>query len=228
MENGQKTTPVTPPTGPRAQGTGGKTTQAPTNGDITSKTDTIVDIKAGMSIEEVVALDSKGMVLRFHLGKEFLELPDSIVTNLSRVNRLVYHQLAQAQSDYSPEADKDAKDLVVGATMGRARDKLEKLTLPKGRHYRWARPDRIEANKDRGYRITPADVATTFLGPKNGHHEIGAYGATPELVLMDCDQNLFEQHMKEKGKRNRELIADKRRAIDNDIIQAGGKPVGED
>ncbi len=216
----------------KAVGAGGapvvKTAAVPSQGEKTSPPDEYADINAGMSMSDVLVLDSKGKVLRFHPGKDFLTLDDETIRGLSRMNRLMYQQILQVQSDYSEEADKDLQSVVIGDNMGRATDKLEKLSLTdKGRHTRWARPDRVQKYLDMGYRITPASKATTFLGAKNGHHEIGRLGGTPELILMDCDQDIYLKRQVAKGRRNRDLVKDKMNAIDTVIEQVGGAPTKE-
>lgn len=176
--------------------------QSSKNGTITASGPSKYIIGLGIDPETVLRLDSNGDILNFEMKEGFLELSDTVLSKLSRENRTRY-EIAKEFHD-SWRGDEHAKLVeefkVDPMAKGSATDKLS-LKVQEDMDYYWAAPYNIEAYRAKGWHIASPDEAKTFLGPKGGHHEVGALGQT-ELVLMLRPKEISERNEKRKVEEN--------------------------
>lgn len=182
-----------------------------------------VIIGTGVNPENVIRLDQEGRILVFEMKEAFLPLEDSVLGQLSRENRLRYSMAKEFHDAW--RGDENAKLVeqfqVDRNLVGSATDKLTVKGTP-GMHVRWARPDKIEEYRAKGYKILGADEAQSFLGPKGGHHEVGKLGQT-ELVAMGIPEELFEKRMKAATKKNNDLAGAWKSMGLNEMQRAGAQ-----
>lgn len=174
--------------------------------------------------ESVLVLDSRGTTLLFEQGEKFLLLGEDTIRAMSAANKQRYAVTKQFQDTLRQEEDEDfVKSFVVDREfVGSAGDKLDKLTLRDGIQQRWARPDRVNAYLEKGYKVLSKEDATSYLGAKGGHHEISKNGKT-ELVLMGIPKKLFDESQKKKIEKNKDLAMAWRQSGVEALSQNGGK-----
>lgn len=174
----------------------------------TPKSPKSVVIGSTFDVARMVQLDSEGSELLFEQTEDFLVLSEEIVRQLSRENRQRYSLARQFHDTWRGQKDSDfAESFAVDKEfVGSASDKLNELTVRKGIHTRWARPDRVNRYLERGYKVLSPDDAQTFLGAKGSRHEISRNGKT-ELVLMGIPETMFEAEQKKKVKKNNEMAS---------------------
>lgn len=153
-----------------------------------------------MSFADVVEYDSKGIAIVFD-ANDLLQLDESQIRQLSHGTKMAYHLACQQSKMKNPVAEAFAKELgIEGPRYGRERDILDVRDTAET-HYRWTRPDRVDARKRAGYHIAGADEAQSFLGAEAGIHSVKNYGKT-ELVLMSCPKKQFDEHLKKQADDN--------------------------
>lgn len=175
---------------------------APENGTINVNLSKKYIVGTGVDPENIIRFDREGIVLVFEQTDKFLPLSEGVLESLSRENRLRYSMAKEFHDAW--RGDEHAKLVesfkVDRQMMGSARDKLKIKGSP-DMEIRWARPDNVERYRAKGYKVLSADEAESFLGPKDGHHEVGRLGDT-QLVAMGIPKAVFDQRAKEKAKKN--------------------------
>ena len=190
----------------------------------TTDTQRRVVIGSGFDTNEMLRLDSEGVVLLFEQKEDFLPLDDEIVKQLSQVNRYLYHAAKQFHEAYRGQDHDDfVKSFQINQQYsGTPREQLRFKKDPR-KYARWTRPDKVAARLAKGYRIVEKDEYNTFLGPQNGRHEIAKLGKT-ELVLMAQPIELRREHEKlVQEKTARETGRWKEDAL-REMARDGGKP----
>lgn len=179
-------------------------------------------VGTGMTVEDIVRLDKAGNVLLFEQKDDFLPLADDVVAGFTRENRLRYTMAKEYHDAWRGDehADLVEKFQVDPSMMGSATDKLT-ASIDGDMVTYWARPDKIEDYRAKGWKVASADEAKSFLGPKGGHHEVGRLGQT-ELVLMIKPKALWEKDQQKKIRKSKELAGAWKQAK-GEIDRAGGK-----
>lgn len=175
---------------------------APENGTINVNLSKKYIVGTGVDPENIIRFDREGIVLVFEQTDKFLPLSEGVLESLSRENRLRYSMAKEFHDAWrGDEHAKLVESFKVDKNMtGSARNKMEIQGAP-DMHIHWVRPDKIEATRARGYKVLGADEAISFLGPKDGHHEIGKLGDT-QLVAMGIPKATYEQRQREQVKKN--------------------------
>ena len=178
------------------QGEGPKGTEAPENVTINVNLSKKAIIGTGIDPENVLRWDREGIVLVFEQTDKFLPLSEGVLGSLSRENRLRYSMSKEFHDAWrGDEHAKLVEQFKVDKNMtGSARDKLTIEGSP-DMHIRWCAPYNIEKYRGLGYKVLGADEATSFLGAKDGHHEVGKLGQT-ELVAMGIPKVQYEKMVK--------------------------------
>ena len=179
-------------------------------------------VQTGMSEEDVVRLDKAGNVLMFEVKEKFLPLSDAVVGLLSRENKTRYTIAKEFHDAWRGDehAELVEKFQVDRSMSGSAGDKLTANVSRDLKEY-WARPEKIETYRAKGWKIASADEAKSFLGPKGGHHEVGKLGQT-ELVLMVKPKKLWEKDQQKKIQKAKEMAGAWKQGA-SEIARAGGQ-----
>ena len=181
-----------------------------------------VQVKVGTSVEDVLRWDSEGAILLFESKDEFLPMDDAAVKALSRENKTRYAIAKEFHDAWRGDAHaKLVEEFKVDKQMiGSPTDKL-KAEVDRGLEHYWARPDKIESYRAKGWKIADADEARSFLGPKGGHHEVGKLGET-QLVLMVIPKELRDRQVKEVTRKSLEQ-AGAWKGYANEMDRSGGQ-----
>lgn len=192
--------------------------------EISSKTSKTVVVESSMRPEDVVKLDAEGAELLFDQKEGFLLMPEDLLRTLSRENRARYSVARQFHDTWRGDTDEEFQRMfsVEKEFVGSASDKLNKLEVRDNLHARWARPDKVRDYMAKGYKVLSADDATSFLGTKGGHHEIGRNGKT-DLILMGIPKELHKKHAAEKVRKNNEAAMQWAASGVSDIQKTGAK-----
>jgi len=169
---------------------------APENGTINTVVSKKATVGTGVDPENILRWDREGVVLLFEQTDKFLPLSDGVLSAMGRDNRLRYSMAKEFHDAWrGDEHAKLVEDFKVDRNMtGSARDKMT-IEGPKGMHIRWCAPYNIEKYRAMGYKVLSADEASSYLGPKDGHHEIGKLGQT-ELVAMGIPEERYKAMVK--------------------------------
>jgi len=176
------------------------------------KLDQLVKITVDDSFEKIVELDSKGTMLRFDPDPDrFKQLAPDEVKKLSRFGQYAYHVARDENADLKDALKAEEQDIlekiVVGQSMGRAKQRLAIQNKQPETVYRWIRPDERNEflSKNRGFKVVDGGPERT-LGNETGHgpHVIGTRGSE-ELILVKRPQS-FERAERRAKKNKRQAM----------------------
>jgi len=170
--------------------------------------------------ETIVQSDAKGMVLLFDTKRDFVQLPDAMVSRLSRDNALRYSHARDFHDVWAGD-DELAVAAAISVDLQLVAKPTEKLQVdtPDSLQHRWVRPENVRTRLAKNWSIAGERIKS-FIGLTNGVHKIGYNGQT-ELVLMVKDK---EQHLKgysEQVAKNNKLAGTKSRITTPETRQAG-------
>lgn len=180
-----------------------------------------VTVGTGVDPENVIRWDKDGAVLLFEQKENFLPLADAVVGQLSRENKVRYSMAKEFHDAWrGDEHAKLVEDFKVDKNLsGSATDKMQ-VEAPKGMHVRWCAPYNIEKYRALGYKVLSADEVRSFLGPKDGHHEIGTLGQT-ELVQMGIPMERYRELSQKTEAENRRKAGAWKTSGLNDVNRSG-------
>jgi hypothetical protein len=185
--------------------------------------------------EQVIKLDSEGFELIFSIDR-FLELPDEVVNELSRVNFKNYYvaqsQVKQKELDLKNKKDPVYQDWELSPLGGNATKRMKKvLRERRGWHQCLKSPDEWDEAMANGYvpirklskeqeeKIKSGKKKKEdFIGYEDG--EIARLGSfdKPELLACEIPEEVFKRHLaavgyKSKGRyaQNKQEYAEKAR-----------------
>lgn len=188
------------------------------------KLDQLVEITVDDSMEKIVELDTAGRRMRFNPDPaKFKQLAAGDLAKLSEFGKFSY-QIARDEWQELKDAERaEEEDLLsrieVGASMGRATQRLEIRGKQKGIEYHWFRPDernRVESPNVGWKPVVGGPERTLSNDTGKGPHVIGTKGSE-ELILFKrpesarlaerrAKKNLRRQEMKDADARYREEI----------------------
>lgn len=141
-----------------------------------------VRITAAYSFEDVLRLDQDGYFLIFEM--ESLELTDEQLQQLRPVTKVAYEvtkSLEGKRDVTTPSALGIAQPDYSSAT-----DKIHGVVVKEGWEFHWARPDRIETWKERGWIYGDDRMVVSCKGAKKveGHWEIRVNGVVQHVLMV--------------------------------------------
>lgn len=199
----------------------------------TKKLDQFTTVTVDDSFEKIVELDTKKQKLRFDPSPDkFKALSAEEVKQLSAFSKFAYEVARDEYQDLKDAERAEEEDLLetirVGATMGRARQRLHIDGQQKGTVYRWIRPDeqRDFLAPNRGWKIVKDGPERTLQNQTGrGPHIIGTKGSE-ELILVKRSE---AAHMAEKTAKKEKKRADRQSLDDKyreEIERRGAKSFG--
>jgi hypothetical protein len=187
-----------------------------------SKTETITKkmrVAAGTTVEEILALDEKGVEVVFPYEEDFIELSDEDVEKLGRLSARQYFIAEGAHKAWvkQQESEKPTRGLQIldplGASAGNKLKILRKLENGKlvdvsqgwvdaqGKkwHPCWKRPDEIGECESMGYvRITQEsdpDILTRGATGVSSSRVIARKDGSDDLIAMKIPQRIYLEHI---------------------------------
>jgi hypothetical protein len=143
----------------------------------------MVNISIDTSILNVVQYDYEGKDLNFEGGEKFLSLPDEVVSELSKFNRIRYF-VAKQERDLEVKAGKDDEwkhKIEITEQYASPTDRMKVKNPDPNMEYYLASPAKMHKHASQGYEVVPAS-AKASIG-LSGENKLGTLGQT-ELVLM--------------------------------------------
>lgn len=172
------------------------------------------------STKDVLQFDQDGYKLQFDL-KAFPYLPTAVVKELSKMNRDAY---AIARTTYELENDPENGDVVDQFVVSPANQRLAttsylKVDVKNGLTKHFTRPDNIDKNKLKGYRVATANDLKDAKRADAIHVKIGGY---TDSVLMVRSEELTKKFKAEKRAYSQKLVQGKSLADGASAIDAQG------
>lgn len=145
--------------------------------------------------DEIVEWNRKGANLYFDDAK-FLELPEEVQRELRFENARRY--FVARSINRRPEPDETLKkvQVVEDPFEKKTRKKLEHRHGDPNKHRTWKRPDEVEGAKENGYKV--------IKKPDGSSEKIDTPSGSTDLVAMEVDKSLYNQHIRAVGKRSRD------------------------
>ena len=199
------------------------------------KSDQLVEITVDDSVDKIVQLDTDGARLRFNAKPGlFRQLAADEVKKLSQFGQLAYQIARDEYNELLDEQRAEEEDLLekitVGATMGRARQRLHIDGKQKGYVYRWIRPDEKNdfLSKNRGYAVVKDGPERTLSNDNGrGPHVVGTKGSE-ELILVKRPESFEAAERRVKKQKRQQQFKEMDRRYRAEVDAAGVPSIGDE
>lgn len=175
-------------------------------------------IAGDTEVKTVLELDVAGKELLFDGRSDFVDLPDEVVSALSRSNKQRYLVAKEFHESWRPGEDVSEYFEVNRQNTGTATNKLD-AKLPKGMRARWTRPELVASRMERGYKIVHQE-GKSYVGEHNGVHKISSLGRD-ELVLMAIPEKQYADNKRKQSEANVRKAGLYKESFKNQATQQG-------